>query len=160
MLAVRDRLILNSQLRSYSPLDPKEFPLQSVIADLKRDMLLHGATPEAVCLVGAVSPFTKKELNTMAEKLKKAATKKPATKKAAAPKKEKAAASPRSAFDDKAKITLTDKGEAKLKKGGDSGAVKNLEIMKKSKTVGKALEAGLKGGDLSYASNTGTVVIG
>lgn len=56
--------------------------LQSGILRIKRSMLDHGATAEAVRLIGELSPFTAKELNSMAEKLKG---------KAAAPKADKAA---------------------------------------------------------------------
>lgn len=99
----------------------------------------------------------------MAEKLKKSTAKKPATKKTATKaggKKADAGSAPKSQFDDKAKITLTEKGEAKLKKGAETGATENLRIMKKAKTVGKALAEGLKGGDISYAAKSGTVTVG
>lgn len=44
--------------------------LQVGIARIKKAMLTHGAVAEAVTLIGAISPFTDKELKTMAEKLK------------------------------------------------------------------------------------------
>lgn len=47
-----------------------DIPLQSFIQRLKTTMLAHGASAEAVRLIGEHSPFTKKELNIMAEKLK------------------------------------------------------------------------------------------
>lgn len=63
--------------------------LQSSIARIKEVMLKHGAQAEAVRLIGELSPFTDKELNIMAEKLK---GKTPAAKVEKAPKADKAAA--------------------------------------------------------------------
>lgn len=165
-LGVRERYIPDSQLAHFRRLDPQEFPLQSLLKELKEEMLLHGATPEAVMLVGDASPFTKKELNTMAQKLKTktaGAAKKPAAKAPAAPKAEGDAPKkrgPRSSLDPKAKITLTDKGKERLAKGGDTGAVKNLQALKDAKTVGKAQEAGLTAGDINYAARSGTITVG
>lgn len=61
---------------------------------------------------------------------------------------------------DKRKITLTDKGKEKVKKGGTSGAVKNLEALQAAKTVGGAIEAGLGMADINYAEKSGTITIG
>lgn len=52
----------------------EDIPLQSFIQRLKTTMLTHGASPEAVRLIGELSPFTKKEYDIMAEKLKAKAT--------------------------------------------------------------------------------------
>lgn len=44
--------------------------LQVAITRIKKAMLTYGAVAEAVVLIGAISPFTEKELTIMAEKLK------------------------------------------------------------------------------------------
>lgn len=163
-LGVVDRVLSDWQLPLYRRLpETEERTLQSIVDDLKNDALLHGATPEAVVLLGNVSPFSEKELNVMAEKLKKKTATKKAPKaetKAKAPKAnagEKATRAPRTTLDEKAKISLTEKGEARLAKGSASGAAANLAVMKKAKTVGKALAEGLKTADITYAVKTGTV---
>lgn len=159
-LGVRERYIPISQLPHYKPLDESKFPLQSLLDELKEDMLLHGATPEAVMLVGAVSPFNEKELEAMAKKLstKKAPAKKAPAK--AAPKKDATEAKGRgrrSSLDEKASITATDKGTAKLEKVGKDD---KLAIMVKAKTVGKALAAGVDSKDINYAARVGLISVG
>lgn len=94
---VTARVIPEWQLSSYPKLpDTGETSLQSVISELKKDSLLHGATHEAVELLGELSPFDEKELRTMAEKL----TRKGASKKA--PAKEPKAKAPKAAKTPKA----------------------------------------------------------
>jgi hypothetical protein len=158
---VRERYIPAAQLPHYKPLPEQEFPLQSLIAELKVEMLQHGATPEAVMLVGAVSPFEEKELNIMAKKLTTKPTKAKKAVKADAPKTEaKGTGGRKSSLDPKAKITITDKGAEKIAKGADNGATNNLKAMKAAKTVGKALEGDLTSADINYAARSGTITIG
>lgn len=66
---VIDRVIQDWQLRNY-PRVGEERSLQDIISGIKKSMLDHGASSLAVEWIGALSPFTQKELNTMAEKLK------------------------------------------------------------------------------------------
>lgn len=160
---VRERVIPNNQMKNYSVLEDEESALHRLLHELKSQMLTEGATHEAVRLVGEHIPISEEEYKVMAEKL----TKKPATKKAPAKKAAPAAKAPATegaarrgrqhSLDDKAKIVLTEKGEAKLKKGAETGATANIKAMKAAKTVGKALEAGLKPGDIAYAVKTGTI---
>ena len=161
-LGVRDRIILEPQLKAYTRLDPVDFPLHSLLDELKGDMLLHGASPEAVMLVGAVAPFSEKDLKIMADKLTKKTT---APAKGAAAKKTTATDSSnnapqrggRSTLDDKAKITATDKGRAKIDKVGKTD---KLSLMVAAKTVGKALEVdGVVSRDIHYAINAGLIEV-
>lgn len=91
-LGVLDRVIPAEQVRHFARIDLEESALQSLLLELKEDMLNHGASSLAVQWVGELSPFSKKELNTMADKLTKkaAGAAKPAAKGAAKPKAEKA----------------------------------------------------------------------
>lgn len=163
-VGVRERVIPADQANRFTLITEEETALHSHLEELKTQMLTHGASREAVRLVGEHIPITDKEYREMAAKLtKKAPAKKASTKKA--PAKKAASDAPakggrKHSLDEKAKITLTEKGEAKLKKGADTGATQNLEAMKKAKTVGKALEAGLKPGDITYAEKTGTIELG
>lgn len=83
-LGVRHRVLPDWLLTKFPRAD--ENTLQSLIAGLKESALEHGATHEAVELLGLVTPLTKKELSTMAEKLTKKGAAKPAAKKAPAAK--------------------------------------------------------------------------
>ena len=158
-----------------------EMTVEKAAEFLRQRALQYGATPEAIRLLGQFSPFTKKEKDEMAEKLKsgnaaglKAAAKGTpvggGAKSAPAPKKgnpealakarEAGAAAREELKKDKRKITLTDKGAEKVKKGGDSSAVANLVAMKAAKTVGGAITNGLSMADLNYAQRSGTIEIG
>lgn len=145
----------------------------SFLQGLKDEMLAHGATELAVTWALDLEPtlFNEKELKIMAEKLQGKG--KPAAKKDAAPAKGKggnpeALAKAREAqaskkaeqLADKRKISLTDKGKEKVKKGGESGAVKNLIALRDAKTVGGAIGAGLTMADINYAEKSGTISIG
>lgn len=148
--------------------------LQAAISRIKGVMLTHGACAEAVRLIGELSPFTEKELKIMADKLaSKGAAKAAPAKKAPAGKgggkgnpealeKARAAQGAKKAeqMADKRKITLTDKGKEKLKKGGDSSAITNLTAMRDAKTVGAAITGGLSMGDIKYAEGSGTISLG
>lgn len=162
-IGIRERVIPNAQMKLYTLISDEESALQSHLADLKNQMLAEGASREAVRLVGEYLPFSQKELRIMAEKLqtKKAAGRKaPAKKPAAASTGEKGTGGRKHSLDEAAAITLTEKGEEKLKKNASTGATENLKIMKKAKTIGKALKAGLAPGDVTYAQRTGTIEIG
>lgn len=141
----------------------------------------QGATPEAIRLIGLITPISKEELNTMAkenklppkkgdvEGLKNAAKKAPVGGAAAAKGKkgnpealEKAraatAAKKEELLKDKRKIVLTDKGKEKIKNGDSSkGSIANLVTLRDAKTVGAAIGAGLGMADINYAVRTGTI---
>jgi hypothetical protein len=61
---------------------------------------------------------------------------------------------------DKRKITLTEKGKEKVKKGGEASSVTNLVALRDAKTVGGAITAGLGMADINYAEKTGTITLG
>lgn len=84
MVGVHDRVITRWQLQNYPILDEKS-SCTSLIEGIKEKMLTHGASALAVHWVNEIEPFSDKEMNTMAEKLKtKGATKAaPASKPAA-----------------------------------------------------------------------------
>lgn len=72
---VETRLVMEGDRRFV----PSNKPLQSVLAELKQSLLVHGGAPEAVRLFNELVPLTKKELQMAKEKLagKAAATKTP-----------------------------------------------------------------------------------
>lgn len=59
-----------------------------------------------------------------------------------------------------AKIVLTPKGKAQLEANKDNGATRNVARLSKAGTVAKALEIGLKWGDINYAKKVGTITVG
>lgn len=133
LFGIRDRYVPDDQLVNYTP---EECALQSAIQELKVSMVAEGATPEAVILVGAVSPFEEEELNTMADKLKtKTSAKKPADK--AKGDKAKGAAVPRSAPDFKYKAGPNAK-EVKGREG--SWTARMIEIALANKDAASARE--------------------
>lgn len=166
------RVIGDAHKRHYPEVE--NIACTSFLQGLKAEMLAHGATELAVQWALEMEPtlFTEKELKIMAEKLQGKG--KPAAKKTTAPPKkggkgnpealEKARAAQASRKEaqlaDKRKITITEKGAEKIKKGGESGAVQNLIALKAAKTVGKAIEGGLTMADLNYAEKSGTIEIG
>jgi hypothetical protein len=77
-LGVRDRIIMDHELKNYPRLNLEESALQSALLELKLDMLNQGATPEAVQLFRGVVPLTDEELQEMATKLTKKTTAKAA----------------------------------------------------------------------------------
>lgn len=151
-LAVRDRVIMDSQLKMYSRLDPEEFPLQSLVRDIKEEMLNHGATPEAVMLVGAYSPFNEKEMNIMAEKLKKTAAKKTSTKKADT----KGKAETAEATTDDRKIKVVKKPH-EAREGTKRASM--LDTIYDSKTVQEAVAGGVSKSDVSWAAREGYIEV-
>lgn len=172
-LAVVDRALLTELDKNGRFTAWTDSSLQDVISGIKPLMLEHGATPEAIRLVGEISPFSKKELSTMAEKLAKgkgAAKAEPKTKpvagggKAAKGNADALAAArdakKQAAATDKRKVTLTEKGKERAKSGKETGAVANLLILQKAKTVADAIAAGLAMSDLNYAEKSGTLEIG
>lgn len=161
------RTISDSHWRQYN--EDENIACTSFLAGIKEEMLAHGATELAVQWAIDFEPtlFSEKELNIMAEKLQKKtpAKKAPAKAKGGGKGNPEAFAKAREAqaskkaeqLADKRKITLTDKGKEKVKKGGESGAVQNLTTMSQAKTVGKAIEAGLTMADINYAVKSGTI---
>jgi hypothetical protein len=149
---------------------------------LKQRAMTHGATPEAIRLMGLISPISDEEYDDMAAAnklapkadkagLKDAAKKTPVAGKTA-PKTgnragnaeglEKARAATEAKkvelLKDKRKLVLTEKGKSKVKEGDASkGSIKNLVAMRDAKTVGAAIGAGLKMADINYAVSTGTI---
>lgn len=155
---------------------------QNVASKMLRHAENFGATPEAIRLLGLVTPISKEELSTMANKLapkkgdkeglKAAAKSAPvgggsatAAKKTnkgnpAGLAKAREAATQRKAalLTDKRKLVLTDKGKEKLKTGdATKGSIKNLATMRDAKTIAAAAEAGLTMNDINYAIKTGTI---
>lgn len=165
-LGVRDRLIMDWHLPNYPVLAPDEFPLQSLILELKEEMLLHGATPEAVQLVGAVAPFNEKELQIMADKLKtKTAAKKPAakadTKAKIAPKKNADATKAARAVSDGKRAELYAKKIKVLNKSHGAREGSNranmLNVVLASKTVQEAVDGGATMVDVRFAEAQGFI---
>ena len=153
------------------------------LAALKGRALKHGATPEAIRLLGLLTPISKEEYKEMAKDTKLAPKKgdatalKDAAKKApVGGKKETAPAKARGnpealakaraineskkaeQLKDKRKILLTDKGKEKVKNGDSTkGSIANLVAMRDAKTVGGAITNGLNMADINYAVKTGTI---
>jgi hypothetical protein len=149
---VRARIIMDWQLPSYPVIKTEEISLQSVITELKEDALAHGATPEAIQLLGSHAPFSDKEYKEMANKLKsKAAAKAAPAKKAAtkAPKAEKAESGP-----DLRKITVVKKDH-----GGRAGTKRTtqLDIIYAAKTVEDARNSGAEVSFISWAAREGLI---
>lgn len=148
--------------------------LQENILRLKKLMLEYGGSPEAVRLINDLAPFTKKELNIMADKLSKKGAKPAAKKEAATPKgtgrkgnpealekAREARAGKRAELQaDKRKLALTDKGKEKIKKNAESGAAQNLIAMRDAKTVGAFITNGGSMADIRYAEKSETVTVG
>ena len=132
-LGVFDRVIHEQQLPLYGKQQHEEETLQSLLLELKQDMLDHGASPEAVQLVGAVSPFTKGELNTMAEKLTRKAAPKAA--KPAAPKAAKVAKAPQA---DRTYKHLVKRADIKAREGSWTAAMVDIIMAHKSTYAAKA----------------------
>jgi hypothetical protein len=173
MPGVTHGVIMARDLKKYAIVDGENKSLQSVIAGIKIEMLTHGATPLAVQWIGELSSFTEKEYNIMADKLTKPVGKGGTLAKADKPKgggkgnpaalakaREAQAGKKADQMADKRKITLTDKGAEKVKKGGTSGAVQNLIAMKAAKTVGAAITGGLAMADINYAEKSETITVG
>lgn len=164
------RVILDNHKRQYR--EDENSSCQSFLAGIKSEMLTHGATALAVQWVMDLEPdaFSDKDLKIMADKLQKPASKKAPAKEtpakgkgnpeALAKAREAQASKKAEQLADKRKITLTEKGSDKVKKGGESGAVQNLIAMKAAKTVGKAIEGGLAMADINYAEKSGTIELG
>lgn len=149
---VRHRTIMDWQLPNYPVINNEEISLQSVLTELKEDALAHGATPEAIYLLGSHAPFSEKEYKEMAAKLKsKAAAKKAPAKKAAtkAPKAEKTESGP-----DTRKITVVKKDH-----GGREGTKRaaQLDIIYAAKTVQDARDNGAEAGFISWAAREGLI---
>lgn len=180
---VIDRVIQDWQLRNY-PRAGEERSLQDIISGIKKSMLDHGASSLAVEWIGALSPFTQKELNTMAEKLKtknvaaadsapKAASAKTA-KVAKAPKEtsakkgnpealskaREASAGKRAELDTK-KITINTEKKANPYREGTK-AHATFELIKTSKTVADVRTAATDAHDFGYvryASRDGHITL-
>lgn len=171
------RVIADHAKRHY--LEAENIACTSFFNGLKEEMLAHGASELAVQWALEIEPtlFSEKELKTMAEKLKgkgkptagktipagtpdKAAGKPKGNPEALAKAREAQASKKTEQLADKRKITLTDKGKEKVKKGGESGAVQNLIALRDAKTVGGAIGAGLTMADINYAEKSGTIEIG
>lgn len=131
--AVRRRIITDWELEKWSRVAAtEETSLQSFIEGLKAEAVAHGASAEAVHLLGQLSPFEEKELKIMAEKLKTKGAK-PAAKKTA----EKAPA----------KGGKGGAGAAKLKEA--AAARTSANHAKKIKLLIKPDASGLRGGRLA-----------
>jgi hypothetical protein len=159
-LGVQERVLYDWQMASYPRLDLEESALQSLLEELKRSMLDHGATPEAVRWFGEVSPLSEEELKIMAEKLtKKAGTKAPAKKPAAkADKPAKAAKEPKAPDNRKIKVLKKDHGA----RDGSKTAARYDAIIA-SKTVQEALDntaEPIKMADINYAVGKGIIALG
>lgn len=170
-LGVVDRFIPAWQLHAFrDPPEGAETSLQSALTGLKTDAVLHGASPEAVMLLGALSPFSEEELEVMADKLKTktSAAKKPAAA-AKTPAKAPAAkgkgnpealAKAREASDGKRaavramKITVLNKDHGA--RAGSNRATR-LDIVLKAKTVEAALENGADMVDVRFAEKQGFI---
>lgn len=159
----------------------------NIAHNFKERAMKYGATPEAIRLLGLITPISDEEYDDMAAAnklapkkgdaaaLKDAAKKTPVGGKGGAAKTDKPTArkgnpealeKARAATEakkaellkDKRKIVLTEKGKDKVKNGDPSkGAVANLIAMRDAKTVGAAIGAGLAMADLNYAVKTGTI---
>lgn len=133
VIGVVDRVVSQWQLPHYKPVT--EISLQSALTDLKSEMLQHGATPEAVQLVGAVAPFEEKELKIMTEKLKSKPA--PAAKKPAAAAKPKGDSPIKARPDQKYKTMMTQK-QAAEKTRPDSWTARMVEIALNNKSTDAA----------------------
>lgn len=155
-VGVLDRVIFDWQFPLYPKINHEEISLQSILNELKEDMLAHGASPEAVMLVGGHSPFNEEELKVMATKLAaKSGTQKPAAKKAAAPAKPKAERKAKeSAGPDERKITVLKK-EHGARAGTQRATM--LDAIYKSKTVDEAVKNGATSGDVAWAARSGYI---
>jgi hypothetical protein len=148
-IGVRDRVILDWELKNYSHLNLEQSACQSALLELKVDMLNQGASPEAVRLFNGIVPLTKQELNEMATKLTKKTTaekKAPAAKTKAAPK-AKAAPAEAKSDDRKIKILMKDHGAREGTKRADM-----LDTIYGCKTVQEAVDAGVSKSDVSWAA--------
>lgn len=133
-MAVQDRVIPSWALQNYSTVT-EEGSLQSLLSDIRRAALAHGATPLAVEWLGTLSPFSEEELNTMAEKLKTKGAAKPA--KPAAAKAEKGAGKGKG-------------NPAALEKAREAAAGKRAETAGLPiKLLVKSKDSGLRGGRLA-----------
>lgn len=156
-LAVRKRVIMTWELARFSPVPwSEENTLQSFLSGIKREAVEHGAQAEAVQLLGSLSPFTEKEMITMAEKLTKKS--KPAPKKEAPAKKAPApkAAAASSGEPDKRKIAVLKKphGAREGTKRADL-----LDTIYSCKTVQEALDAGVSKNDVAWAARAEYIAI-
>lgn len=152
-----------------------ENPISTHLSTLRRTALEHGATPEAIRLLGSLEPWTKKEENIMAEKLKAKAS-------AAKPDKETLKSAAKSApVGGKKGSSPAKKGnaealaKARAAKGPDNRKIKALIKTKDinaragskrhemltallgSKTVQEFRDKGYTSGDLNYAIGAGVV---
>jgi hypothetical protein len=181
-VGVSDLVIHNNNLpdTKHPALVVENTSLQDALTRIKRVMLAHGASAEAVRLIGELSPFSKKELDTMADKLKgkapaaKEAKTKPvggggkaAAAKDAAPAKGKgnpaALAKAQEAAAGKRAELATKKIKVLNKKHGAREGTKRatqLDIVLGAKTVGDAIEAGAQMVDIRFAEAQGFISIG
>lgn len=135
-VGVVDRVIQDWHLKNY-PRCEEESSCASLIQDIKSEMLTHGATSMAVQWVSEYSPFSEKELNAMAEKLKTKAAK-------SGGKGPRPVGTP-------TKAAAKNKGNPEaLAKAREAGAAKRTEShARKLKILVKAKDSGLRGGRLA-----------
>lgn len=166
--------------RHYSPPDgpgaDEKYHLQTVLSNVRRDLVAKGGSPEAVRLLDKLFRFTPQETKTMADKLSKKTTaakaapakdSKPAKGKAGNPealkKAREASEGARAAkqeelLKDKRKITATEKGKAKIAKAGKDDKLSRIVA---AKTVGGAMALDdVKFADISYAERVDLITLG
>lgn len=157
-IGVRDRIIMDGDLRHYTRLNLEESALQSALLELKVDMLNQGASPEAVQLFNGIVPLTEQELQEMATKLtKKTAAPAKATKAPAAAKTPKAPKEAAEAKEDtrKIKVLMKEHGAREGTKRADM-----LDTIYASKTVQEAVDAGVSKSDVSWAARAEYISVG
>ena len=145
MLGTVDRVIQAQHLPNYSEA-PENSSLQSFVESLKALMVAHGASPLAVEWIGDISPFSEKELNIMADKLKtktekaaKPAAKSPAPRKGNPQALEMARAARASAAKENRKYkTLVKLSDIKLREGSWTATMVTVIMTNKTTDDAKA----------------------